>query len=117
MTWRAEAKCDGLPLDLFYPPMFVSERHAPERKYYLLAKLVCNLCPVKKDCLEDGMDEEFGVWGGLTPRERHFKEPEHQLTKVLSEEDLPVLTSLGSSPDVNELFERVKPLLGRRSNT
>lgn len=36
------------------------------------AKLICNLCPFKAKCAEYAIvaDEEFGVWGGLTPSER-----------------------------------------------
>ncbi|MGE9807275.1 MULTISPECIES: WhiB family transcriptional regulator [unclassified Janibacter] len=36
------------------------------------AKAVCQGCPVVADCLADALDNrtEFGVWGGLTERER-----------------------------------------------
>ncbi|HRC41445.1 MAG TPA: WhiB family transcriptional regulator [Tetrasphaera sp.] len=36
------------------------------------AKLVCRSCPVSLQCLADALDNrvEFGVWGGLTERER-----------------------------------------------
>jgi WhiB family redox-sensing transcriptional regulator len=36
------------------------------------AKLVCQGCPVRTECLADALDNrvEFGVWGGLTERER-----------------------------------------------
>ncbi len=34
------------------------------------AKAICNGCPVAADCLEYGMREEVGIWGGLTVRER-----------------------------------------------
>jgi hypothetical protein len=36
------------------------------------AKLFCATCPVRQDCLDYAMDnvEEFGIWGGLTERER-----------------------------------------------
>lgn len=37
-----------------------------------LAKLMCRTCPVQLQCLVDALDNhvEFGVWGGLTERER-----------------------------------------------
>lgn len=36
------------------------------------AKLVCQACPVRVECLSDALDNrvEFGVWGGMTERER-----------------------------------------------
>jgi WhiB family redox-sensing transcriptional regulator len=36
------------------------------------AKVVCQACPVRTECLADALDNrtEFGVWGGMTERER-----------------------------------------------
>ncbi len=36
------------------------------------AKAVCLGCPVRTECLADALDNrvEFGVWGGMTERER-----------------------------------------------
>src|SRR3712207_1534493 len=36
------------------------------------AKTVCLACPVRTECLADALDNrvEFGVWGGMTERER-----------------------------------------------
>jgi WhiB family transcriptional regulator, redox-sensing transcriptional regulator len=36
------------------------------------AKLVCFGCPVRTECLAEALDNriEFGVWGGMTERER-----------------------------------------------
>ncbi len=36
------------------------------------AKAVCVNCPVRTECLSDALDNrvEFGVWGGMTERER-----------------------------------------------
>ena len=36
------------------------------------AKAVCKGCPVVAECLADALDNrtEFGVWGGMTERER-----------------------------------------------
>ncbi len=36
------------------------------------AKQVCLGCPVRTECLADALDNrvEFGVWGGMTERER-----------------------------------------------
>jgi WhiB family transcriptional regulator, redox-sensing transcriptional regulator len=37
-----------------------------------LAKRICRSCPVRHECLADALDNriEFGVWGGMTERER-----------------------------------------------
>lgn len=36
------------------------------------AKLICRGCPIRTECLADALDSrtEFGVWGGMTERER-----------------------------------------------
>nr|WP_219106602.1 WhiB family transcriptional regulator [Austwickia sp. TVS 96-490-7B] len=36
------------------------------------AKQICQRCPVIAECLADALDNrtEFGVWGGMTERER-----------------------------------------------
>lgn len=36
------------------------------------AKVICKSCPVVAECLADALDNrtEFGVWGGMTERER-----------------------------------------------
>ncbi|MFN8075291.1 MAG: WhiB family transcriptional regulator [Kineosporiaceae bacterium] len=36
------------------------------------AKTICGGCPVRVECLADALDNrtEFGVWGGMTERER-----------------------------------------------
>jgi WhiB family transcriptional regulator, redox-sensing transcriptional regulator len=37
-----------------------------------VAKRICRSCPVRFECLADALDNriEFGVWGGMTERER-----------------------------------------------
>src|ERR1700754_3877213 len=60
--WRVSASCrDEDPDGLF-------ARGAEQRR----AKLVCLSCPVRTECLAEALDNriEFGVWGGMTERER-----------------------------------------------
>lgn len=43
------------------------------------AKKICNICPVKKECLNYAMQFEkntsgrSGIWGGLTAKERELE--------------------------------------------
>lgn len=60
--WATIAACrDSAPDDLFV-------RGAEQHR----AKLVCAGCPVRAECLAEALDNEveWGVWGGLTERER-----------------------------------------------
>jgi hypothetical protein len=68
-NWRTFAVCLSMPVELFFPPDAIDGRCLP-KSYYDEAKSLCVQCPVRTTCLERGMDEEFGVWGGLTRAER-----------------------------------------------
>jgi len=61
--WQENANCLGVDPDLFFP-----ERGASTRE----AKGVCAGCEVRLECLEYalGNGEKFGIWGGLSERER-----------------------------------------------
>lgn len=113
MSWRYSAACRGLPPDLFFPPIFKEDRTAPEPAYYNLGKLACELCPIKARCLVDGEEEEFGLWGGTTPKERAGK-PVKVPSKLLPEHKLSFLAALGPDPDIADLVELIKPHLERR---
>lgn len=64
--WRAKALCVKKNLDFWYPPLDAESVDA----YYSVGKKVCNHCPVWEECLNDGLSENWGLWGGLTPTER-----------------------------------------------
>jgi WhiB family redox-sensing transcriptional regulator len=68
--WMLAAACRGRP-DLFFAPDD-SETRSERRRREAAAKSVCARCPVRIDCLTDALtsDERFGIWGGLTERER-----------------------------------------------
>ena len=68
--WMLAAACRGRP-DLFFAPDD-SETRAERRRREAAAKSVCGRCIVREDCLVDALesDERFGIWGGLTERER-----------------------------------------------
>jgi WhiB family redox-sensing transcriptional regulator len=68
--WMLGATCRGRP-DLFFAPDD-SETRSERRRREAAAKSVCARCPVRMQCLMDALesDERFGIWGGLTERER-----------------------------------------------
>lgn len=61
--WADQALCLSHDGDIFFP-----DRGIPTRE----AKRVCRRCPVQGPCLEYALsnNEAFGVWGGLSERER-----------------------------------------------
>ncbi|MCC6436393.1 MAG: WhiB family transcriptional regulator [Acidimicrobiales bacterium] len=63
LTWQRFANCLGVDPDLFFPERGASTREAKE---------VCRACVVRADCLEYAIvnGEKFGIWGGLSERER-----------------------------------------------
>jgi WhiB family redox-sensing transcriptional regulator len=69
--WHAHAACIGEVSSVFYPPMR-SEPRRTKRSREARAKAVCALCPVRSECLAHALDndERYGIWGGLTDRER-----------------------------------------------
>jgi WhiB family transcriptional regulator, redox-sensing transcriptional regulator len=60
--WAPKAACRGEKPDT----LFV--RGAEQNK----AKQLCRSCPVRTECLAEALDNqiEWGVWGGMTERER-----------------------------------------------
>ncbi|MGW2844406.1 WhiB family transcriptional regulator [Streptomyces sp. NPDC001274] len=66
--WRVRGACQGIDPELFWPK---GESH-PARAQAEQAKQVCRTCQVRRQCLEWAVEarEDFGVWGGLSERER-----------------------------------------------
>jgi len=62
-TWQRRANCMGVDPELFFPERGASTREAKE---------VCRGCVVREDCLEFAIanSEKFGIWGGMSERER-----------------------------------------------
>ncbi|GAB2924607.1 WhiB family transcriptional regulator [Streptomyces mayteni] len=60
--WSARAACRRADPDELFVQGAAQNR----------AKAVCLGCPVRTECLADALDNrvEFGVWGGMTERER-----------------------------------------------
>jgi WhiB family redox-sensing transcriptional regulator len=64
--WLDDALCREVGPDLFH-----SETQG-DTAVVRSARRVCRACPVAAECLQFALDnnEEFGVWGGTSPRER-----------------------------------------------
>ncbi|WP_159620243.1 WhiB family transcriptional regulator [Ruania rhizosphaerae] len=63
LSWQERALCAQTDPEAFFPEKGGSTREA---------KRVCVSCEVRAECLEYALahDERFGIWGGLSERER-----------------------------------------------
>ena len=63
LGWQDQALCAQTAPEAFFPEKGGSTREA---------KRVCRSCEVRAECLEYALenDERFGIWGGLSERER-----------------------------------------------
>lgn len=63
VAWQEQALCAQTGGDFFFPEPGSSVREA---------KRICGLCEIRAECLEYALsnDERFGVWGGLSEKER-----------------------------------------------
>ena len=79
--WDEWALCLDLDPDLFFP-----ERGANTEA----ARAICEFCIVRHDCLECslGQGEKFGVWGGMTERERRQIRGQRIAAKALAQIDI-----------------------------
>jgi WhiB family transcriptional regulator, redox-sensing transcriptional regulator len=61
-NWRVAARCRTTDAE----GLFVTGARQRE------ARAICRTCPVRTECLAHALDHrvEFGVWGGMTERER-----------------------------------------------
>lgn len=62
VDWK-NARCEGEDREMFY-----SDDKIDQEK----AKAICHLCPIEVDCRQWALavKEEFGVWGGMSAKER-----------------------------------------------
>lgn len=63
LSWQDASLCAQADPEAFFPEKGRSTR---------AAKAVCARCPVRRPCLEYalGHGERFGIWGGLSERQR-----------------------------------------------
>ncbi|WP_309617398.1 WhiB family transcriptional regulator [Salinibacterium sp.] len=63
LAWQSDSLCAQTDPEAFFPEKGGSTRDA---------KKICTSCEVRNQCLEYALenDERFGIWGGLSERER-----------------------------------------------
>ena len=63
LGWQTDSLCAQTDPEAFFPEKGGSTRDA---------KKICQSCEVRTECLEYALrnDERFGIWGGLSERER-----------------------------------------------
>jgi len=63
LAWQSDSLCAQTDPEAFFPEKGGSTRDA---------KKICSSCEVRARCLEYALenDERFGIWGGLSERER-----------------------------------------------
>jgi hypothetical protein len=72
MKWVDRAACRDSHVSVFFPP------DAREPDAWNVARSICAMCPVRKQCLAlvidlESTDDKWGMFGGLTPYERKMK--------------------------------------------
>lgn len=72
--WMLAASCRQVDPEIFFPKL-------PGAAAAAEAKELCRRCPVQVECLEYALDRQdvWGVWGGLTTRERELVRRERGL--------------------------------------
>lgn len=85
------AACKDMNGDMWYPDAVrASTNHKPSPKAQaviddsMAALSVCSTCPIQKTCLQAAIDnrEEYGIWGGTFPYERHAVAPYEKTTDL-----------------------------------
>ena len=69
--WREQALCRGMDVSVFVPS--TGKRGRPVANEYKRARIICASCRVKASCLDFALTSgfnEFGIFGGLSPKAR-----------------------------------------------
>lgn len=70
--WQEKAACRGVPTEIFFP-----DNPGGQDNVYNKAREFCQRCEVTAPCLAYALEHEtgqrcrYGVFGGLSPRERY----------------------------------------------
>ncbi|MEB3023458.1 WhiB family transcriptional regulator [Mycolicibacter sp. MYC098] len=73
--WQEQSSCKEADPEMFFP-----EKGGATSA----AKRICKSCPVKRECLQHALDhdERFGIWGGLSERERRKLKPNQDVDEL-----------------------------------
>ena len=75
LEWWHQAKCRGMDTELWFPPRdkVKYKKIATKSKAVCFGKDGSPECPVRLQCLfySEDMDEQHGIWGGMSHRERN----------------------------------------------
>lgn len=95
--WQARALCAQTDPEAFFPEKGGSTRDA---------KRICARCEVKENCLQYALehDERFGIWGGLSERERRKIKRQAREAARRRAERVPVVVCI-PSPMINPELE------------
>lgn len=69
--WQDKSACKGVSHEIFFP-----DNPGGQESVYNQAIRFCEACEVRKECLEfalsfeQGKRDRYGVFGGMTPRQR-----------------------------------------------
>lgn len=76
-SWQLYANCLGVDPELFFPERGASTKEIKE---------ICRSCVVREDCLEYALanTERFGIWGGISERERRRIRRQRALARAAS---------------------------------
>lgn len=82
--WELHAACRGLDSTLFFNDD--GERAPLRARREATAKQLCRDCPVLAQCRQHALKvcEPYGVWGGLSPREREQLQRGHRRRLVIA---------------------------------
>ena len=78
--WRRLAVCVGVDSRIFFP------EYAQSEKVWTRARVMCNQCPVQRECLEfalqwEDLEDRWGMYAGHTPNERNLIRSERRKWK------------------------------------
>lgn len=85
--WHKDALCANEASDWWFYEMPVGGQLTPDIKNQIkIAVKICGDCPVKSQCLDQGLERENliigSIWGGLVYRERQYLAKRRKASKL-----------------------------------
>jgi len=69
-AWHAEAACRGLHAEGGPNTFFPEGKNMAAVREHRAARAICDSCPVTEQCAAAGLGEYYGIWGGLSEKQR-----------------------------------------------